>query len=237
MRLSTPIYRLKRRARLLARKQNLPLHRSLDAVAQKEGFQSWAHLAASAASRQPANRLLNDLRSGDLVLLGARPGHGKTMLSAEMAIEAARQGRPSFFFSLQDNRSELRDRFRELGVDPGRELPTLQLDTSDDIDAAYIIDRTSEISGNPFVVIDYLQVIGEQNDWQSLDRQLVELRAQAKRTGAVIVVLSQIDRAFEPAGSTVPDVANVRCADQLDLSVFGHACFLHEGQIELSAIA
>lgn len=81
MKLSTPIYRLKREARLLSRKNKIPLHAALDRLAASEGFESWSLLASSAAFRCPTHRILDDLLPGELLLLGARPGHGKTLAS------------------------------------------------------------------------------------------------------------------------------------------------------------
>lgn len=44
MQLSAPIYKLKRKAKLLAREIDIALHQALDKVAIEEGFQSWSHL-------------------------------------------------------------------------------------------------------------------------------------------------------------------------------------------------
>src|SRR5262245_53486156 len=47
---------------------------------REEGFQSWSQLAAAAANHFPTSHLLEQLQPGDLVLLGARPGQGKTVM-------------------------------------------------------------------------------------------------------------------------------------------------------------
>ena len=80
MKLSAPIFRLKRQARLQSRDAGIPLNKALDNIAKTEGFQSWSLLAASDSAIGPAIRMLARLHPGDLVLLGARPGHGKTLL-------------------------------------------------------------------------------------------------------------------------------------------------------------
>lgn len=82
MKLSAPIFRLKRQAKLRAREAHIPLHQALDQLARDEGFRSWSHLAASISDHRPAADILSQLSPGDLVLLGARPGHGKTVLGA-----------------------------------------------------------------------------------------------------------------------------------------------------------
>lgn len=50
MTLSAPIYRLKRRAKLLSREAGIPLNQALDRVAKDEGFRIWSLLVA----RNPA---------------------------------------------------------------------------------------------------------------------------------------------------------------------------------------
>jgi hypothetical protein len=41
MKLSAPLYHLKRKAKLLSRAENIPLHEALDRVARQEGFRAW----------------------------------------------------------------------------------------------------------------------------------------------------------------------------------------------------
>lgn len=43
MRLSSPIYKLKRQAKLLARDNDIRLHEALNQIATKEGFKDWSH--------------------------------------------------------------------------------------------------------------------------------------------------------------------------------------------------
>ena len=81
MRLSAPIYHLKRKAKRLSRDEGIPLHDALDRIATTEGFSAWSMLAAKAAAVTPANRLFPQFQPGDLVLVGARPGQGKTLMS------------------------------------------------------------------------------------------------------------------------------------------------------------
>src|SRR3546814_8226308 len=83
MKLSAPIFSLKRQAKLLSRETNAPLHASLDEVAKREGYRGWSHLASSSSHDWSAPKLLSHFVAGDPVLLGARPGHGKTLLGIE----------------------------------------------------------------------------------------------------------------------------------------------------------
>ena len=77
MRLSAPVHRLKRKARLLSREAGIPLHEALDLVARKEGFHSWSLLAVRASQPSDARELFAQLEAGDLLLLGARRFFGE----------------------------------------------------------------------------------------------------------------------------------------------------------------
>ena len=88
MKLSAPVYQLKRQAKSISREEGIALHKALDRVALAEGFRNWSLLAAHLSANSPSKALLDRLRPGDLVLLGARPGQGKTMLSLELIVEA-----------------------------------------------------------------------------------------------------------------------------------------------------
>ena len=136
MQLSVPIFRLKRQARLLSREARIPLAEALDRMARREGFRSWSLLAKEASRRRPADWLLAEFAPGELVLLAARPGHGKTLLGLELASTAARLGREAFFFTLEETETGIRQRLRDLGLgdDGGR----LTIDPSDAISADQI---------------------------------------------------------------------------------------------------
>ena len=55
MKLSAPIYRLKRKAKLISQHKNIQLHQALDGVAVEEGFSAWSLLAARFAATTPAH--------------------------------------------------------------------------------------------------------------------------------------------------------------------------------------
>src|SRR6185369_15954425 len=104
MKLSAPLYHLKRRAKLLSRDKRIPLHRALDQIAARERFTSWSLLAAEGSTSLSAHDLFARLSPGDLVLVGARPGHGKTILGLELAVEAMKSGRRGALFTLESTR-------------------------------------------------------------------------------------------------------------------------------------
>ena len=243
MRLSAPVFRLKRQARLLAREKEIPLHKALDRIAQDEGFRSWSHLAVSSSGHRRAGEVLAQLDPGDLVLLGARPGQGKTLLGLELAADAVRKGRQSFFFTLEYTEEDVLSRLGSLGTDVKSLECSFVLDTSDDICADYIIGQLGQAPRGTLVVVDYLQLLDQKRRNPELADQVLALKAFARAAGAIIVLISQIDRSFDRlagaarTGARLPDIANVRLPNPLDLTVFTKTCFLHEGDLVLEAVA
>jgi hypothetical protein len=74
MRLSAPVYHLKRRAKMLARNEKIPLHQAQDRIARDEGFAGWSLLSRHLATGRRETPLLRDLADGDMLLIAARPG-------------------------------------------------------------------------------------------------------------------------------------------------------------------
>lgn len=107
MQISAPIYQLKRRAKQMSKAQNLPLHKTLDLVAGEEGFQAWSHLSACHETPNAAERILNALGAGEMLLLGARPGQGKTQMALDIAQRAAEQGAVTRFYTLDYTLSDV----------------------------------------------------------------------------------------------------------------------------------
>ena len=160
MRLSVPIYQLKRRAKLLARDENIPLHEAQDRIACDEGFSAWSALSARMAMKSQGSALLPRLSNGDMLLLGARPGHGKTLLGLQLLLDAGRDGRRAVFFTLEFTDQEARERIRSLD---GNALETApEIVTSGDISADFIVQHLADAPRGTVAVIDYLQILDQQ---------------------------------------------------------------------------
>lgn len=237
MRLSSPIYTLKRQAKLLARDSEIKLHQALNQLAIKEGFRDWSHLATSYSKASPAKDIMSQLTSGDTVLIGARPGHGKTLLGLELVALAEKNNRTGYVFSLDYNDADVWDHFRKLGFDPKQKDGPVVVDTSDDICAAHIRERLGDRSGDALVVVDYLQLLDERRSNPPLEEQVRALKKTAFEFGAIVVVISQIDRSFELSSRDMPSIGDIRLPNPIDLSLFNRTCFLHDGQIQLEMAA
>jgi len=233
MKLSAPIYRLKRQAKLLARETAVPLNKALNTIAKHEGFQSWSMLAARHAESTPATRVLAALSPGDLVLLGARPGHGKTLMGLEILIAAIKAKNQAAFFSLELTQNEIFVRFEMLGGDIKTRKDVLTFDTSDGICADYIIERLHTAPRGTVVVIDYLQLLDQNRAKPTLAAQVAALKAFADTAGVVVILTSQIDRSYDPIAKPLPDIADIRLPNPLDLSLFTKMVFLNNGEAKV----
>ncbi|WP_136440149.1 DNA helicase [Pacificoceanicola onchidii] len=235
MRLSAPLYRLKREARLLSRRDAIPMHEALDRLARQQGFQRWSHLAAEQARQSPAAKLLSDLSPGELVLIGARPGQGKTSMGLELAARAQTLDRLGCFFTLEYTRRDVDVLLSRIGASQTER--TLLVDTSDAICARHILERLESLGRQALVVVDYLQLLDQKRSNPPLDAQLRDLKTYAQRTGTIFAVISQIDRSFELTDRNMPGRDDIRLPNPVNLGVFDRLCFLHEGQIQAERAA
>ena len=229
MKLSAPVYRLKRRAKLMARDENIPLHKALDRVARAEGFAAWSLLVAAAPSRPyaPDERLLDRLSDGDMLLLGARPGQGKTMLGLRLLLDAAGEGRRSVFFTLEYTAAEALKRLRALARDLSGLEDGVEVVTSEDISAPFIMQYLAAAPAGTVAVIDYLQLLDQRRDKPRLAEQISALHTFARQRGVILAFISQIDRSYDPQVAVLPGLADIRLPNRLDLGLFAKACFLH----------
>lgn len=237
MKLSAPIYQLKRRAKLLARFRKIALAEALDAVARDEGFARWSLLATRYARNAPSVTILSRLENGDMLLLGARPGHGKTTLGLEMLLDAVASGRSAHYFTLYHTDLEVDRILTGLAPDKSEMRSRIRVSTSDEIGSGHIMQQMSEAAPGSVGLVDYLQMLDRQDGGPELADQMKQLTAFAKSRSVILVFLSQIERSFDPKQKRLPDLGDIRLSDRLSPGTFSRACFLHDGEMEFRAVA
>jgi len=231
MTLSAPIYRLKREAKTMSREGKIPLHEALDRLAIREGFAAWALLAAKYAQSPASEKIYARLSPGDVVLIGARPGQGKTLLSLELAVQAMGARHLSRMFTLESTELECEAMLRAIGADPKSYESQFEFHGTDGINANYIINALASAEKGTLAVIDFLQLLDQRRTNPPLDDQVRDLKELARDRGLILVFLSQIDRLYNPSIKQTPDLSDVRLANPLNMSHFDKFCFLSEGNI------
>jgi len=175
---------------------------------------------------------------GALWVLGGRPGHGKTMLALQMALDAAMQGLSVLMFSAEMSAEQLGLRLisRVGGVDlrsvrdTGAGVPdalkrlancALYIDDTPAVRLSDIVLRTLLLRRSldlRLVVIDYLQLLrlpqvrGETRARQ-LGRATKALKHLARRADVPVLLLVQLNRR---AADGVPGLADLRDSGEIE---------------------
>lgn len=179
------------------------------------------------------------LFGGQLTILGARTGVGKTALAMNIAANVCRPGRKVHVFSLEMGRDELLTRIvcaearvnslkfragflnREERLNFNRVVEAvsrwdLKIDDGADLSPAKIGDRIQEHGKPDLVIVDYLQLFSvagkSQNRTQEVGANSRALKIMAKSLRVPFLVLAQVNRSPEnrPAGDGVPQLSDLR---------------------------
>ncbi len=192
----------------------------------------------------PLDKITVGLNKTDLIILGARPGMGKTSFALNIATNVALKGRKVCFFSLEMSRDQLAQRLLSSvsGIN-SEKLRSGELDTKDWVElgnasellskSEFYIDETSAITvpemkakirrlgGVDLVIIDYL---GLMHSARRIDNRVQEisditgsLKIMAKELNVPIIVCAQLSRATEAKGkSHRPGLADLRDSGSIE---------------------
>lgn len=187
------------------------------------------------------------LRPGTLVVIGARPGVGKSAVAANIARHAVAGGTPTLFASLEMRQDELVGRLiaADASVDYGR-LRDHQLTEGDwraidraadrmrgypihldDYPAASLAsiraaarDRTR--TGLGLIVVDYLQLVQVADRKVPRQEQVAQiargLKLLARELDLPVVALSQVNRGPTARANTKPTMADLRESGEIENS-------------------
>ncbi len=185
------------------------------------------------------DKVLVGMTGGDLILVGARPGMGKTAFAMNIATEAARRsGKSVCVFSLEMSAEQLANRMisseaqidsvmlrsGQLGGEAGWEsiahaasgLSEMQIliDDSSDITVSGMRSKLRRVKDLGLIVVDYLQLM--QSDKRSENRVLEVaeisrgLKLMAKEFDVPVICCAQLSRAVEQRADKRPMLADLR---------------------------
>jgi replicative DNA helicase len=184
------------------------------------------------------DKFTGGFQKGDLIVIGARPGNGKTALALSVAHKAAQNGVIPYFF--QQEMSIEQTGMRELAMYSGVNMSQIRSGAVsnteiNNVHAAYekvsamtiLIDHTAPInltmirsrvkrSTPDLVIVDYLQLMNmESSGKNDLDESKIAqttrgLKLLAKEMNVPVIILSQLNRQVESRENKKPAMSDLK---------------------------
>lgn len=190
------------------------------------------------------DHMTGGLRPGEMILIAARPSHGKTTLALQMAFNAARTGTPVAIFSLEMRRQQLIQRLlAAIASVPAEHLRDgrltaqewdnvmrwsprvadypIWIDDTPDLSVAEMRARAAGVKTRPgLIVVDYIQLMrsGEraENRVQEIAAVSRGVKAVAKTMNVPVLACCQLNRASEGRSDSMPELSDLRESGQLE---------------------
>lgn len=185
------------------------------------------------------DKLNNGAKKGDLIILAARPGMGKTAFALQIASNVSKNKENCLFFSLEMSDEQLTKRVEsqesefyikkiESGVINSYEVEKLSNAHKSIIKMGLHIDDTAGNSiqkmklkakrikqryGLDLIIVDYLQLISgntKGNRENEISEISRNLKVMAKELEVPVIALSQLSRAVESRGDKRPMLSDLR---------------------------
>jgi len=159
-------------------------------------------------------KLNGGLRAGQLMVIGGRPGLGKSALMQQLLLTAAKQHQPVLLASLEMPAAECAGRgVRQTSRQLFEQLPVVFTETAELHQLVGQVRLAVRKFGVQLVAIDYLQLIDVPKDRGALREQQIAMASRAFKRLAVdlkipVIVGSQLNRAAESRGR--PSLADLR---------------------------
>ena len=227
----------------IAKKKITPLTDDIEGVYAKLGARKGAD-KNSLPGVPTGYHLLDDLTLGfqksELIIVAARPSHGKTALTLNIARNAGKEGYKIAYFSLEMTKMEIITRLLsgEARVD-GLKLKSGKTSEAEwsrvahalsNLKIKLFIDDTSEMNvlelrakarrlkhehDIDMVIVDYLQLLKGESNYERRDLEVAHvsrsLKALAKELDIPVVAAAQLNRGIEQRGKEVkPQLSDLR---------------------------
>ena len=146
------------------------------------------------------SRIRGGLRDGQLIIVGGRPGSGKSVLTGQIAKAFAERGEPALIVSLEMDRAEMAERYIE-SVDRQilRGLPIHLVDSAYEAGRIAGLIRLAKRKHNiQLAVLDYLQLTESEDRKASRERQVADVSRTMKHLASElripVVAACQLNR-------------------------------------------
>lgn len=188
--------------------------------------------------------LLGALEGGDMIVIGARPGVGKSALITQIVTNIADQGKRIGFFNLEMTDKQIYERFvvahSGIGLTRLRRATKFLGDEKEKFDKANnFLERKDNIvittgdkavseiraesrhMGYDVIIIDYLQLLRADNQYRGNRYAEVgaisrEIKALAMELNIPVIALSQLNRVSEMRDVKEPTMAELREAGNIE---------------------
>lgn len=189
-------------------------------------FKAWAFCGEDAGRINLGygrlDKILRGMNPGNLILLAARPGVGKSAFAADLALRTAKRGRPTAIFSCEMSTLEIVQRYMSNAADidlndileksflygePGerateaaREMSSVPLHLYDEpgITVADIRRTLQTVKDIGFVVVDYIQLMRSLDRSENRNLEVAKISGDLKKLAREfkipVMALSQLNR-------------------------------------------
>ena len=190
------------------------------------------------------DNMTSGLHGGELLILAARPGQGKTIKALNLSAAFIRQGLRVLFFSLEMQARELIGRLASnMSGTFYRNIQTADLDehqwqrvtafVTNVRESGLFVDDDGDVSiaeirararaqaaktGVDLVIVDYLQLVGGTGENETIKIGSVSkgLKAMAKELDCPVLALSQLNRGIEQRQDARPRLSDLRQSGQIE---------------------
>jgi replicative DNA helicase len=192
------------------------------------------------------DKVVGGFQPGQLIVLGSRPSMGKTALSLNFALNAAREGRRIAYFSVEMAKEQLMARM--ISAASGIRTGDLRAGNISDADWPRLINASAEIAELPIhinnaagispgdvlseaklvrnrggldlVFVDYLQLMSMRRRSESREREVSEitkaLKFVARDLCVPVIVTAQLYRGLECRGDKRPRLTDLRESSSIE---------------------
>lgn len=198
------------------------------------------------------DKVIGGFRKSELIIIGGRPGSGKTTLALNMAYKMAAKGKKVAYFSLEMAQPELMDKLvkQAIELDAYNESNIDQVVTT----KRYIDGLKLKIYDNPrlkindiysickfekdldCVFIDHLAILQSERKYSGQYERITDLsgrlKVMAKELNLPIVVLAQLNRQLENRELKAPTLADLRDSGSIEQDA-DLVCFVYRPEYHL----